>query len=173
MEKRNNFLQQEKHFVVDILFVLALFGVFAVSALVLITVGADVYQHTVRDMSRNYDDRTAIAYITEKVRQSDCILSDGSYAVSLGSLEQQPALILTDEWNGDAYCTYLYLHDGWLKELYVRRDADIGNDILNAGQNIIRLEALEYRQPDERLLSVSMTLSGGETRQLNLSLHCR
>lgn len=173
MEKKGTYLKQEKHFVVDVLFVLALFGVFAISALVLITVGADVYQHTVRDMSRNYDDRTAIAYITEKVRQSDCILSDGSYAISLGSLEQQPALILTDEWDGDAYCTYLYLYDGWLKELYIRKDADIGNDILDAGQNIIRLEALEYGQPDEKLLSVSMTLSSGETRQLSLSLHCR
>lgn len=173
MEKKGNYLKQEKHFVVDVLFVLALFGVFTISALVLITVGADVYQHTVRDMSRNYDDRTAIAYITEKVRQSDCILSDGSYAISLGSLEQQPALILTDEWDGDAYCTYLYLYDGWLKELYIRKDADIGNNILDAGQNIIRLEALEYGQPEEKLLSVSMTLSGGETRQLSLSLHCR
>ena len=42
---------QEKHFIVDILFVLALFGVFAVSALALVTIGADVYQHTVEDIS--------------------------------------------------------------------------------------------------------------------------
>ena len=62
---------QEKHFIVDILFVLALFGVFAVSALSLVTIGADVYQHTVEDMSVNYDSRTAVSYIMEKVRQSD------------------------------------------------------------------------------------------------------
>ncbi|MCM1190756.1 MAG: DUF4860 domain-containing protein [bacterium] len=173
MEKNNNFLKQEKHFVVDVLFVLALFGVFAISALVLVTVGADVYQHTVRDMSRNYDDRTAIAYITEKIRQSDGILSDGSYAVTLGSLEQQPALILTDELDGEEYCTYLYLHDGWLKELYIRRDSYIGDSLLNAGQNIIKLDALEYRQIDDELLSVSMTTPSGGTRQLYLSLHCR
>ena len=60
---------QEKHFIVDILFVLALFGVFAVSALSLVTIGADVYQHTVEDMSVNYDSRTAVSYIMEKVRQ--------------------------------------------------------------------------------------------------------
>ena len=46
-----NHKTQEKHFIVDILFVLALFGVFAVSALALVTIGADVYQHTVEDMS--------------------------------------------------------------------------------------------------------------------------
>ena len=65
MNNRN----QEKHFIVDILFVLALFGVFAVSALSLVTIGADVYQHTVEDMSVNYDSRTAVSYIMEKVRQ--------------------------------------------------------------------------------------------------------
>ena len=45
MNNRNH-QKQEKHFIVDILFVLALFGVFAVSALALVTIGADVYQHT-------------------------------------------------------------------------------------------------------------------------------
>ena len=48
MNNRN----QEKHFIVDILFVLALFGVFAVSALALVTIGADVYQHTVEEDCR-------------------------------------------------------------------------------------------------------------------------
>ena len=66
MNNRN----QEKHFIVDILFVLALFGVFAVSALALVTIGADVYQHTVEDMGVNYESRTAVSYILEKVRQN-------------------------------------------------------------------------------------------------------
>ena len=52
-------------------FVLALFGVFAVSALALVTIGADVYQHTVEDMGVNYESRTAVSYIMEKVRQND------------------------------------------------------------------------------------------------------
>ena len=39
MNNRNH-QKQEKHFIVDILFVLALFGVFAVSALALVTIGA-------------------------------------------------------------------------------------------------------------------------------------
>ena len=69
MNNRNH-QKQEKHFIVDILFVLALFGVFAVSALALVTIGADVYQHTVEDMGVNYESRTAVSYIMEKVRQN-------------------------------------------------------------------------------------------------------
>ena len=166
-------MKQERHFVVDILFVLALFAVFTVSALVLVTIGADVYQHTVQDMSQNYDSRTAMAYITEKVRQADSVLEDGRPAVELGHLEHQPALILTDEIDGEYFTTYLYLYDGWLKELYLRKNSYPGQDISEAGQNILQLDALEYKQLTDNLLSVSMTTTDGETRQLYLSLHCR
>ena len=166
-------MKQERHFVVDILFVLALFAVFTVSALVLVTIGADVYQHTVHDMSRNYDSRTAMAYITEKVRQADSLLENGSPSVELGTLEQQPALILKEEIDGAYFTTYLYLYDGWLKELYIREDSYPGEEISAAGQNILQLNALEYKQINESLLSVSMTTPDGESRQLYLSLHCR
>ena len=166
-------MKQERHFVVDILFVLALFGVFAVSALMMVTIGADVYRHTVQDMSKNYDCRTAIAYITEKVWQADSLLSDGTPAVELGTLEQQPALVLTDELESGKYCTYLYLYDGWLKELYMRKGSYLGEDTLNAGRNILKLDSLEYQQLNDNLLSVSMTTPDGDTRQLYLSIHCR
>ena len=74
MNNRNH-QKQEKHFIVDILFVLALFGVFAVSALALVTIGADVYQHTVEDMGVNYESRTAVSYIMEKVRKPTVLTS--------------------------------------------------------------------------------------------------
>ena len=163
---------QERHFVVDILFVLALFGVFAVSALVLVTIGADIYQHTVNDMNTNYDSRTAIAYITEKIRQSDCVLSDGTPAVSIGTLEQTPALILTDELDGEYYCTYLYLHDGWLRELYMRQGAYLGDNMEDAGKNILELESLSYEQAAPNLLRVTMCMPDGNTKDLALSLRC-
>ena len=88
MNNRNH-QKQEKHFIVDILFVLALFGVFAVSALALVTIGADVYQHTVEDMGVNYESRTAVSYIMEKVRQNDTADS-----IFLTDLENVPALCM-------------------------------------------------------------------------------
>lgn len=165
-------MKQERHFVVDILFVLALFGVFAVSALVLVTIGADIYQKTVSDMNTNYDNRTAIAYITEKIRQSDCILSDGTPAVSIGTLEEIPALVLTDELDGEYYCTYLYLQDGWLRELYMRRGAYLGENMADAGKNILELESLSYEQTAPNLLHVVMRTPDGNFRRLALSLRC-
>ena len=165
-------MKQERHFIVDILFVLALFGVFAVSALAIVTIGADVYQHTVQDMSKNYDSRTAIAYVSEKIRQSDVILEDGSPAIRLSTLSGQPALALTSEQDGVRLCTWLYYYDGHLKELYMREGADLGGDILSAGEDILALSSLEYAQLSGNLLSVSLTLPDGETRSLLLSVRC-
>lgn len=164
-------MKQERHFIVDILFVLALFGVFAVSALVVVTIGADVYKHTMQDMSRNYTSRTATAYVTEKVRQADRMLENGSPAVRLTELSGQPALALKNEQDGELFCTLLYYHNGYLKELYMRDGANLGGDMLAAGENILELSALEYEMLSDNLLSVSMTLPDGDCRRVLLSLH--
>ena len=164
-------MKQERHFIVDVLFVLTLFAVFAISALVLMTIGADVYKQTVQDMSKNYDARTAMAYLSEKIRQADSVTTDGNPCYCLGYLENVPALILTDEINDEKYDTYLYLHEGNLKELCMRQGTYLGDDLLSAGQKILPLESLSYEQIGERLLSVSMTTPEGETKQLYLSIH--
>lgn len=164
--------KQEKHFIVDVLFVLALFGVFAVSALIVVTIGADVYQHTVRDMSRNYDSRTAIAYVAEKLRQADTAMEDGTPAIRLSTLSGQPALALMSGQDDEVFCTWLYLHDGYLRELYVREDADLGGSMLDAGEKILALSDLEYALVSDRLISVSMTLPDGQSVLLYLSVRC-
>ncbi len=165
-------MKQERRFIVDILFVLALFGVFAVSALVIVTIGADVYHHTVEDMGRNYNSRTATAYITEKVRQSDASLSTGDGTVRLSTLSGQPALALWEETEDSLFCTWIYYHDGYLRELYMRGGSYLGPDILDAGEKILELSALDYSMVSDNLLKISMLLPDGDTPEILLSLRC-
>ena len=160
-------MRQEKHFIVDILFVLALFGVFAVSALALVTIGADVYQHTVQDMSTNYESRTAVSYITEKIRQSD---TDGS--VLLTTLEEVPALCLTSQLEGETYCTYLYLYDGQLKELFMKQGASLGGSVLPAGTDILPLSELAFSYAAEDLLQIDLRTPTGASHHFYVHLHC-
>ena len=96
----------------DILFVLLLFLVFTSSALAVILLGAKVYQNTASRMESNYTVRTALAYVTEKIRHAD-----ESGAISPGELDGLPALILSQEIEGTSYRTYLYFQDGAFKEL--------------------------------------------------------
>ena len=104
----------------DILFVLLLFLVFTSSALAVILLGAKVYQDTASRMESNYTVRTALAYVTEKIRHAD-----ESGAISPGELDGLPALILSQEIEGTSYRTYLYFQDGALKELLTEASREV------------------------------------------------
>lgn len=163
MNNRN----QEKHFIVDILFVLALFGVFAVSALALVTIGADVYQHTVEDMSVNYESRTAVSYILEKVRQNDTADS-----ISLTTLEDAPALCMLSRIEDETYCTYLYFYDGHLKELFMREGTSLGGQVLPAGTDIMELKDLTFSYVSNDLIRASLQTVSGEFHTFYIHIHC-
>ena len=157
-------VKQERNHIVDVLFVLALFVVFTLSALVLVILGANVYRQTVSYMDENYEARTS--YLTEKVRQNDVYGS-----ISVGELEGSRALVLTREINGTTYATYLYLHQGSLRELFVRQGSDIGSDPLSAGREILPLMDWEPEMADRHLLRINLTLEDGSHKQLFISLH--
>ena len=145
-------LKQENRHIVDVLFVLALFCVFAISALMLLIIGANVYQKTVNDMDANYNSRTAFSYITEKIRQNDT-----SSAVSIGTLEGHPALILSQEVDGKLYNTYLYEYDGYLTELFTGSTQELGSNILKAGHPLFPLKDFDITKVDSSLYRFVLT----------------
>lgn len=155
-------VKQQKH-IIDILFVLTLFGLFALSAIFLISVGADVYSKTVDHMDENFDTRTSMAYITEKIRQSD-----EAGAVSLGQLEGIDAIIITSQVGETQYRTYLYEHDGYLKELMCRRDIQLSPE---AGQNILAVSNFSVTQINDKLMNCQISVIGGQTYDLLISVH--
>lgn len=164
----------EQHFIVDILFILALFGVFAVSALMLVTIGADVYKNTVDDMGTNYETRTATAYITEKIRQNDSILGGDTSAsnhILVDDIEGIPALKMLQNIDGTDYSTYLYLYDGYLKELLINTDYDLGEKAPSAGENIMPLSDFTLAQVKSNLLCITLTTTDGESNTIYVSTH--
>ncbi len=146
---------------IDILFVIALFCVFALSAIFLISVGADIYGKTVSHMESNFNSRTAFAYVTEKVRQAD---STG--AVDIGQLDDIPALTITQTMGDTQYITYLYQYENQLKELMVREDTPLGPA---AGQDILALTDFSLDKINDHLYSFSLTTEDGNTCQLYVS----
>lgn len=160
-------MRQQQHHIVDILFVLALFGVFTVCILALVTMGADVYRNTVRSSEENYESRTASAYLVQKIRQND---TEG--AVQVGQLENTDAIILSQTIEGKEYLTYLYYNNGFLKELLVQKGTNLVGNPLEAGQNIMPLKDMSVENSFSRILSINLTLNSGEVKKLLVSLHC-
>lgn len=154
-----------KH-IVDVIFVLVLFAVFTASALVLVILGANVYKETVKNMSHCYDTRISTSYITQKVRQND------SYdSVSVGKLLDTDALIFSHTIGEETYSTYIYCHEGYLKELFMRTDTDIGVSPLLAGSNIMKADSFVIESVNDSLLHITITGNDSDPQDVLISLH--
>lgn len=154
--------KQQRH-IIDILFVLALFGIFALSAVFLITIGANIYGKTMNNMENNFDARTALAYITEKIRQSDL-----ENQIGIGDLDGRPALIISSGTGENQYKTYLYEYQGTLKELMMKPDILLAP---SAGQDILTVSDFKLTPVNDRLINCCITIDQEQSYDLFISVH--
>lgn len=149
--------------IIDILFVISLFCIFALSAIFLISIGAGIYKKTVVHMENNFSGRTAFAYVTEKIRQAD---SEG--AVAVGEFGGSPALILTQSIEGSDYITFLYENEGFLKELFMPTGAALSPE---AGQEILAVSEFSFTQVNENLYSFFISIDENNQYRFFISTH--
>lgn len=154
--------QKQTVHVIDFLFTIALLVFFAASALLAVIIGANVYNSTTKNMSSNYDSRTSIAYVTEKLRQHD---STGGVAVA--DMDGVRCLAFREVYDGDSYTTYIYEHDGRLMELF-------GNDALpfdpDNGQEIIAVDTFEISEARPGLYNLTIVDTSGFRTQMYISV---
>lgn len=148
------FRTKRKH-MIDFLFPVALFFVFALSALTVILLAARIYQSTTENSSLNYTSRTSLSYISEKIHQNDL---DG--AVTLGSFDGCDALIMEQTVGEDIYYTYIYADGKELKELFVKDGVDAK---ASSGRKILDIEDFSMEQIADNLLKFSCTDQKNQT----------
>ncbi len=148
---------------IDSVFVIALFTMFAVTAFLLILIGAKQYQHTADTMDANYESRTISSYLTEKIRQND---SQGM--ISVTELEGTPALTLYTTENDVNYITYIYYYDSALREIVVNESSVFS---LSSGQEIIKTGNFEAELVQNNLLKITITTTAEKTQTLFLPIH--
>lgn len=161
-------MQKKKGYIVDFIFVLVLFGVFMMSAFLLTTVGADVYKNTVSSMTNNYDTRTCISYLTEKIRQNGSI-----YEPEIITHGDYKSLLLYQDIDDTTYCTYIYEKDGYLMELFSKKNSDIGGELWDAGQKILEISQFDVIYTDDGLIMISITTPKGITQEIVVYSHNR
>ncbi|MBQ7944133.1 MAG: DUF4860 domain-containing protein [Lachnospiraceae bacterium] len=141
-----NFRSNKQH-TIDIIFMLSLFCVFALCSVALIIFGANIYQNTVNKTNQNYLERTSVAYLTEKLRQTDIAQS-----VSIIHSDGIDMLSIESEIEGQLYSTRLYEFEGYLYECSSRSDIVLSPD---AGQAIFKIEQLNFQFISPSLLQVT------------------
>lgn len=135
--------QTRSRHVIDFIFPIALFFVFAASSLVVLILAADIYGSTTNQLQANDENRTALAYISEKIRQNDA-----GGAPEIATVEGIECLALTADYNDVPHTTYIYEYEGMLKELFARDDASVS---LKDGKDIMEISSLTILQIDDRL----------------------
>ena len=138
---------------IDIVFVITLFCVFAVSVIMLTGTGAGVYQKIVNNMREDYDSRVATSYLFNKIHRAD---ADG--CVSVGRFNDSNALLLTEEIKNVNYCTYIYFYDGNLMEMFTRLDQKIDPSF---GNKIMSLSDYKVEQISPTLYHFDFTTTEG------------
>ncbi|MEF9983419.1 MAG: DUF4860 domain-containing protein [Oscillospiraceae bacterium] len=157
-------MKKTSHSVLDIFFTLALFCVFSASALVVVIIGADVYRKTTKSMEENFNILTATSYITQKLHQNDV-----ENAVSIGEIEDIPALIITQNNDGTSFCTYIYEYNGNLQEQLV---IDSTVPSLSGGQPIVAINSIDIVPINDKALQMEIVDAQNSKRTMLISFHC-
>ena len=139
-------------------FTLLVFAVFMVCVLTILLTGADVVQSITQRDQRSYDQRTAVQYLTTRVRQADWA---GGVSVS-----ESGALLLREDIDGTSYDTSVYCHDGYLREMFYQTGYALPPEF---GEEI--LPAVSFRAScEDQLLSVTLEMPDGTEETLFLRL---
>ena len=143
----------KKRHVIDLLFPIVLFLVLAASSLFLVILAANDYKKSVAWEESNYQSRTCLSYVTEKIRQSD---ENGG--IEAGTFDGIPCLILRQTFGEQSYVTYLYSYEGKLCELFVQEGV-----LLQAsdGQGIMDVNGFRITEQEEGVFRISCSDENG------------
>ena len=149
-----------RNHVIDGAFALALFGIFAVCAMLLILLGARVYEKVSSNMNK-MDAPVILSYVTEKLRSCNDVSE-----VALEADGHQ-LILKEDTLNGD-YETWIYVEDGCLKEALIQEGRE---PIANAGNVIAPVQEFLVNMTTQKMLMIQVKDAEGnlQIRYFNLT----
>lgn len=147
----------------DSMFSFFLLLIFCMFTLLLAGMGASVYRNSTSQLDENYTSRTAVAYVSEKIRQHDC-----SDCISLTEIDGVPALCLSEVIEDEQFSTYIYYFDGALRELFIR--SSMKPQISN-GISIVELESFFMEEVSSSGTVYAITACSKNGKELSVLIH--
>lgn len=144
----------EKKHVIDFIFPIALFFVFAACSLIVILLSANIYGNITKKSASSFESRTVLSYLSEKMHQSDA-----QNNISCGTLDGRDALMIRQQYDNGYYYTYIYEDDGILRELFVPEGTSVS---ASAGKEITPVNSFEINELSQGLFQFSCISPEGE-----------
>ncbi len=136
---------------------LIVFTLFALCILGVLLTGAESYRRLTDRNSHSGNYRTAVQYISTRVRQAD-----QSGSIRTEDFQGQSALSLGEEIQGTGYVTRVYCHEGYLQELFSPEE---GQFHPADGEKLLPMEDLDASIEND-MLTVTLTFPDGEQQSL-------
>lgn len=152
---------------IDFLFPISLFFVFSAAAFVVLLMAANIYQNLVTDSNTSFEQETAFAYITGKIRQND---TGGTEHIYLGDFDGHEALAIEQNYDGGSYITYIYVADGALKEIFLQEGTQA---TATSGTTILPIDNLEMEKISDGLFQFTCTAADGTTDSVMVGVRSR
>ncbi len=125
---------------IDTLFVIILFAVFILMALLIIGAGAAAYKNSAVQMGDRFNRQTCISYITAKIRSNNDM-----GRISIVDYNEVEALCISENFTEGNYNTYIYLYDGMIRELFCNAELILD---LDAGSALTKASELNFSYSD-------------------------
>lgn len=158
-------IKKQKAWMVNLISVFLILGVFMITSLILTNVGVQAYKNVVLANNDNFELRTSLAYVATKVRQTDTI--DSTY---LEDKDGTTVLVLGEEIDGERYETLIYYYDGYLCELF--REKGMEYD-LSYGVQTMEIAEFVIEETDQGYLHLTARNKAGDGEEMMLSLRTR
>lgn len=140
---------------------IVLIALFAISALVLLAAGMQVYKNVVLASNENFELRTSLSYVATRIRQFDALGS-----VDVVNYDGMDTLVLSEEFDGDIYNTLIYYKNGCLCEL---TQADGYAPDFEFGFETIEIDDFSIRK-ENNFVILNATNASGDTETLKITL---
>jgi len=142
----------------DTLIGLLIMFIFTACILLVLAGGARVYKGISEELREQYSSRTALSYITAKLRSSDF---EGG--VSAGEIGGCPALMMYEQIESELYVMYIYWYEGALWELFCGADDEF---LPSDGQEIMELVSVSFEfREDSALIKIVCTQENNTAQQ--------
>lgn len=144
------------------IFTFALVGLFAVLALLLAVIGVRAYQSAVNTTDLNNQVRASISYVANKVRGGD-----NSGEIGIEQINGSSMLVLRQEIDGEKYATYIFYHDGALREAFMDAADEFDPEY---SEKLVDASAFYVERLDYGLIHMNVSTIDGEDYWLHMAI---
>ena len=148
----------KKRHSINMIFVVTLLCMFAFTALSVAVMGADVYRKAADNMTSNFETRTSLMYITEKVRQS------AGENFELRVVDGADALVINDVVGGKNVESWIFVSGGYLKEALLEEGSQA---TISDGNKIMALKSMDISQ-DGPLMTITVENPSGTVNSMTI-----